>query len=480
MLIQNITSMIQKIQIDDIPAEVKEVGRFLLFDSIICATAAAPLERAQMISTLVRKSPHSSEASVFAKGLTSTASIAASANADLMNLLDADETFYNGAHFGAISTSAALAEGQRLQVDGEKLLLATIIGFEVSARLNMSSSLMHYVDGRFQFSQLSSHGYAAIGAVAAIGILRNFDEETFANALGLVTWLIPTAKNNYLSQRRRFNSLKYSPNWQIVNAAFLAADMAESGFEGDQDALNISPGIMEAQGFESQNLDKYFVDFGKDWHTKDTSFKFYPSCRFSHATLDVLNEYREREDLDLDLLDSITIYLGPGAYSISQFKDPIDLLNYDHITPFSIQFHMPFITAMTLLGVQPGPAWFDTKHLQDPKVISIMSKVKLELDEELNETWNQLVNSESRRTNVTRGSVIIQHGKSSEHLLQEYAYGDPWIPELRTTWEALNEKAHSFCDELVTQNAISELSQQLQSVEKVKDVTQLFDAVEYI
>ena len=90
------------------------------------------------------------------------------ANAEIMNLLDADDTFFTSSHFAAFNVAGALAECQRLGRSGRELILGTAVGFDVNARLNLASIVMgEGTDGSFEWASVSGMGFAAFGTAAS-------------------------------------------------------------------------------------------------------------------------------------------------------------------------------------------------------------------------------------------------------------------------------------------------------------------------
>src|SRR5699024_9126934 len=142
------------------------------------------------------------EATVFGLEPKVAAVNAVHANAEIMNALDADETFFNSAHFAVFGIAAALAEGERLHGSGKNMLLASILAFEINARLNLSTSLMLFDGEQFEYSSLSSHGYASFGTAAAAAVMGGLDAGTLTEAFALAGWLAPTARNTFQSERR--------------------------------------------------------------------------------------------------------------------------------------------------------------------------------------------------------------------------------------------------------------------------------------
>ena len=454
-----------------IPLEVSEYARMILLDTVVSALATARLERGHMVRRLAARLGDAPEALLLGSSDRSSVLGASYANADLMNLLDADETFYNSAHFAAMGLAPALAQAERQHSTGRDLVRATVLSFDVSARLNLGTSLMEYDGEQFRFSQLSSHGYAAFGAATAYGVLSGLDATRLAHAFGLATWLTPTAKNGYMSRRRRFNSLKYAANGQIAHAGVTAAMMAEEGFEGDLDGLDIQPGFLEAQGYRSGDRDAILRDLGSTWWITETSVKPYPSCRYSHAMLDAVVAARRDHDVQVDAIRAVRVKLPPAGFSISQFREPLPEIADDHLAPFHGQFHAPHLVAVALLGIPAGPDWYSPETIRDPRVQELAAKVTIEEDPVLAEEWRALITAGSgERVKRTRGSIVVTTDAGDLTVESELAAGDPWLAETRVTWELLEAKVETFCADLLDADRRKELLEIFRHLDEVEDV----------
>ncbi|GAA2358411.1 MmgE/PrpD family protein [Dactylosporangium salmoneum] len=454
-----------------LPDDVNDYAKLVLLDTVVAGLGAVATERGRMAARLAARMAGGDSASVFGSPERTTVTSAAYANADLMNVLDADETFFNGAHFAAMGIAAALAQAESRHASGAELVRATALSFEVSARLNLGTSLMEYDGNTFRFSKLSSHGYAALGAVAGYGVVSGFDAHRYGNAFGLATWLAPTAKNGFMSQRRRFNSLKYAPNGQIAAAGVTAAMMAEEGYEGDLTTLDTEPGFFEAQGYFSGSRAAILAELGTKWWITETSLKPYPACRYTNAALDALLDLQRRENIGADDIERIEIRLSPAAYSISQFRDPLRDIPADHVAPFHGQFNAPQLAAVALLGIPPGPKWFEPSLSQDPAVRALAAKVSTAPDPQLAEEWQQTITSGTgEKVRRTRGSLtVLARGK--EHVVEsDYAMGDPWSDQTRADWDFVANKLDSFCGDILDSGQRRTLLRTVRDLESVADV----------
>jgi 2-methylcitrate dehydratase PrpD len=70
-------------------------------------------------------------------------------------------------------------------------MLATALGFDVSARINLSLKVMDIVDGQFRWTSIGGMGFASFGAAATSGVVCGLHCEQMRNAFGLAGWLAP-------------------------------------------------------------------------------------------------------------------------------------------------------------------------------------------------------------------------------------------------------------------------------------------------
>ena len=120
---------------DDLPAEVVDYTKLLILDSLICGIGASRAERTRMSHRLAERLGGPAEATVFGMGTQVPSTLAASINSEIMNYLDADDTFFNTAHFIVFSVAAALAEAERVGGSGADVVRAVAVGFDISARV---------------------------------------------------------------------------------------------------------------------------------------------------------------------------------------------------------------------------------------------------------------------------------------------------------------------------------------------------------
>lgn len=457
----------------DVPESVADYNKLVLMDSLICGLAASQLERSRMVQRVAGRIGGRPEATVF--GLPAkVASINAShANADMMNALDADDTFFNSAHFAVFGAAAGLAEAERLQASGRQLLTANLAAFEVNARLNLATSLMSFEDGEFRWSSLSSHGYAGFGVAAACAVIGGLDADTLTSAFGLTGWLAPPAKNANLVARRGFSSFKYGPYGAITYAGQLASLLAEEGYVGDTDILDLEPGFIRGQGYLGTDRSSLTAGFHRKWWIEDTSLKPYPTCRFTHAALDAITDFGRSGSIDVDQIESIVVRLSPAAYRSQMFRDPGRSIVADHLAPLNGAFNLPYAMAVALLGHAPGPGWYSPELLASEQVWELARKITTSADPILEQEWKaDLAAHPGGQIRRTRGSMTIRTVDQEYNLESDFCQGDPWQDETKADWGFVQNKFSQFCTGIISDSQQAELIDMVRHLEDVDNVAQ--------
>lgn len=462
----------------EIPDDVRDYGKIVLLDSIICGLAATRLKRGRMVQRVAERFGGPAESTVFGSKTKVAAINAAHANADLMNALDADDTFFNSAHFAVFGVAAGLAESERLGAGGEVLLRSSILAFEINARLNLATSLMSFEDGQFRWSPLSSHGYASLGTAAACAIVGGWDAERLTHAFGLTAWMAPPAKNTYMAERRSFNAFKYGPYGAIAHAGMLGAALAEEGYVGDADVLDRTPGFIEAMGYLGGEREEITAGLGERWWIMDTSLKPYPTCRFTHAALDAISAFPAAHGIPVSKIESMEVRLSPAAYRILQFNTPASSIPDDVVAPLSGAFNLPYAAALALLGHAPGPQWYDADRLTDPQVWELARRITTAPDPELNAEWEaDLKEHPGGQIRRTRGALTIRADGKEYVVESDFAQGDPWDESTRADWDFVTRKLADFCEGILPEDAQRELVEVVRDIESVDDVSRVLSPI---
>ena len=460
-------------QFADLTPEVVDYTKLVILDTILCGIAAGGFERSAMMHAVVKQLGGPAEATVFGLSQRVPAVHAAMANAEIMNLLDADDTFFTSSHFAAFNVAGALAEAQRQDRSGRDLILGTAVGFDVNARLNLASIVMGEAeDGSFRWSPVQGMGFAALGTAASAAAVRgDLDREQVRNLMGLAAWMAPTPTVNTMTERTEHLSFKYANYPGVAQAGMMALALAEQGYVGDQNCLD-GDGFVRAQGCLETDHELMLDELGEKWWILETCIKYYPSCRYTAGPIDMLRRLMHEEGLEAKDIERIEIGVHPMGYALRFFRSPATTIACDHRAPLNGAFNIPYVMALAALGRTPGPQWYAEENLKDPLVWDLASRiVTLEDESARDDVRRAFRESRIRRFRKTPASMRVRAKGREFHCESEYADGDPWTPETRATWERVEEKFESFCGHLMDRSQIRALVERIRTLDRVEKVS---------
>jgi 2-methylcitrate dehydratase PrpD len=456
-----------------LPTEVVDYTKLVILDTLICGIAAGDFERSRMMHEVVRGLGGPAEAHVFGMGERVPAAHAAMANAEISNLLDADDTFFTSSHFASFNLAGALAEAQRLGKSGKDLILGMAIGFDLNARLNLASIVLGEAeDGSFQWSKVQGMGFAAFGTAASAAVVRaSLSREQVRNLFGLVSAMAPTPTVNTIPNRLEHYSMKYANYAGAAQAGMMALALAEQGYVDNQECLD-GDGFIRAQGSLRTDHELLVEELGEKWWILETCIKYYPACRYTSAPIDMLRRLMREEGLRAEDIERIEIRMHPMGYALRIFRDPPKEIAVDHRAPLNGAFNIPYVMALAALGRRPGPRWYSEESLRDPEVWSLASRIVTREDESARDDVQRAFReTRIRRFRKTPASMSVW-ARGREHRCEtEYANGDPWTPETRATWESVEEKFHDFCSHLLPEAQIRALVERFRNLESVENVS---------
>ncbi len=295
---------------------------------------------------------------------------AALANGMLGHSLDFDDTHADSSlHPSAPVVPAALAVGEQVGASGREILTAVVAGYEVCCRLgNALDPTQHYARG---FHPTATAG--TFGAAAAAAKLYGLDAEGIATAFGV-------------SGSQAAGSLQFLENgawnkrWQVGQAAMngvMAAALAKNGFVGACEPIEGRHGFLKGYSDGAQPA-RAVADLGQLWETEHIAMKPYPSCRYTHAALDGLQQIRSERGLAGDDFRKITIGLHKNGIVLT--GTPLAAKRRAR-SVVEGQFSMPFVAAV--MADQGHFGWDDYVRLGEPALDALSDRVEVVRDESL-------------------------------------------------------------------------------------------------
>lgn len=264
-----------------------------------------------------------------------------------------------------------------------------------------------------------------VGAVAAAGATAKalgFDAKLTAEAIGLAGSNAPLPVGHKWAVAVDLPNCKYCDSGWCTLAGVFAALSAGLGSTGFTDILDGDNGLLRMCGVARGKPALMLKDVGRRWMLEDLTYRPWPSCRWTHYPLTVLDRLLTAHRLTADDVEAVLVLTSPLANS----------RRFTHPAPTTFagrQFSYPHLVAMMLLGVPGGPDWLDARIAGDPRVAAMRAKVRVELHP-LGDNFAKTLERGQMRT--MPGGVRVRTKDGTLAADTDYALGDPW--DAATRW----------------------------------------------
>lgn len=292
---------------------------------------------------------------------------AALLNGAFAHSLDFDDTNIRGSlHPGAPVIPAALAVAERVGASGAELLAALAAGYETCCRVGAALGQTAY-DRGFHLTSVAG----IFGAIAAGANLLGFTSAELATAWGL-GGSMASGSMQYLANGAWNKRLHPG---LAAHDALLCLSFTESGVVGAALPLEGRFGLLV--GYTDEPAAEWLTeDLGGRWVLTETAIKPYPSCRFTHGTVDVALELRDRLGGPPDPDATLSLRISPRAYHIVGGTESNKTAPTNTVDG---QFSVYFQAAVALLD--GGVDWRSYERLSDPDVLALTGRLRVEADE---------------------------------------------------------------------------------------------------
>jgi 2-methylcitrate dehydratase PrpD len=289
---------------------------------------------------------------------------AAFVNGILCHALDYDDSSWRLiGHPSTVVLPAVLAVAEQMDVTGQELLTAYIIGTEVSCKLGVSVEPDLYQAGWHATSTVG-----VLGAAAGAGYLLGLNLEQMVNAFGIAASSACGLRRNFGTMTKPYHAGIAARNG--VSAAYLA----KYGLSSSPHALDHEMGYVE-NFTRGRTVAGQQLHLGEPFDLMEPGFflKPYPSCAATHTAIDAMlslvKEYQfQSQDVD-------SIYAGSGPVG------PVMLFYRRPETGAQGKFCMPFVLAAAVVNGQVGLDTFSEEFVKNQQILHLMDKVEFKVDD---------------------------------------------------------------------------------------------------
>jgi 2-methylcitrate dehydratase PrpD len=424
---QEVASFVAKARFGDLPKQAVKLARGFILDGLGVALAGSTDECARIVQAQIRQTGGKAEASILGTAMMAPAAKTALANGVAGHAMDYDDTQLSTskqAVYGLLThpttpvLAAVLAMGEREKITGRELVLSYILGVEVECRIADAIHPRHYQEG---FHSTATMG--GLGAAVAVGKILRLKEEKLIQTLGIAASMASGLRENFGTMTKPLHAGRAAENG--VTAALLA----QAGFTSATNILEARRGFYQAMagGYDESKISGRL---GQPYFMIDPgiSIKPYPSGSLSHPAQDLILDLVKRHELGADDIEQIEVGTNSNVPNALIYPMPK--------TALEGKFSIPFCMAIAVLERKAGIAQFQDRKVRDKRVIEMMKRVTLYVDDELEALGYDQVRSRVR--------VKLKNGRLIEGRY-DVARGHPEKP---MSWPELSEKFRD-CAELV-------------------------------
>ncbi|MBI4192459.1 MAG: MmgE/PrpD family protein [Betaproteobacteria bacterium] len=433
-----------RITLSDVPTEVISKIKALILDQLGAEIVAIDLPWTRSIKQYAKRHSREGASIVVVSGESLDAEYAALVNGTAGHGFEIDDYHPAPTHIGCVAVPATLAIALEQESTGEELLLASIIAFEIIARVaNATMPSMIFDRG---FHATCAHG--VFGAAAAAGRLMGLSEADILMALSLA--------GSHASGTTEFSQtggdVKRFHAGMGAAGGIRSARAAAFGMTGPPTVLEGKKGILQA--FSADPHVNALVDgLGGQWALMETAIKPYTACGLLNPQIDALRDVMTRHKIRADDIERITV--GGDRFAVVH----VGSIGPAPKTIIGAQFSTHYSLAMSaVLGANDFSTYqaMAKENFENVRVSEMAHRIHIELDPECDKRFPDI--SKATITVVTKdGRTVHAEGYSYRDLSQD----------------EIENKFHKLVDAALTLEQARGIVKAVERIEAIGNVTDL-------
>lgn len=458
---------------DDLPAEVvHQTGMFIL-DSIGCALGGYAIDWGKRVAEVGCDLGGKAEATVIGSGDRLHCTHAAYVNGKLANVLDFDETLYNNRHIGGVPLFPALSAGERAGASGQDVILATVLAYDFAARCGVcGSSFRPDPEQGVAVSGNAAMGFNTFAAAIAAARAFGFNKEEMLNTLGTVGYFAPGAIEGKFVFTPPSNFNKYGDMGWFCLSGVMAALCVGNGYVGDPSILDGPRGLPALLGAPDFDYDTFMAGLGERWYIMDAGLKPYPTCRWFHSGIKLLEDIMREHNLTADDIDSITVNTHPLALTLPTFAAADKWAGSGKELWLSVD-SFTFAMACAVLGIRPGPEWCTEETLKSPRIEEITRRITHGEHPDAMKMTAAWTGHPGKLFSQPPTSIEVVSKKGRFTAETTDIPGDSWNPAARLTDAEIVAKFRNNASYVLDEARISRIIEKVTDLDRVHHINEL-------
>ena len=355
----------------DIPQTVRERAKLVMLDAIGNAFAASRYPFVPVALSAL-SSLGSGDSTVIGLDARLALRDAVVMNGILVHGLDYDDTYLPGSvHLSASCVTVVLGMGVHAGAHGEAMLMATVLGLEISARIAAAAK------GGFVNAGFHATGIAgAFGSAVAAGRLMKLDaaQHTLAQgiALSMTSGTLQPLQEGSWTKRLH-------PGWAGASG-ITAAAFARAGYVGPAQAYEGHFGLYGCflgEHKASAQPQAVIEGLGDTWEFTRTSIKLFPACHQLHAFMNCAIKLSKEQAFTADNVESVRTLIADAAVPL--VCEPL-ASKLKPASSYAAQFSLPYSVACAMVRGRFGLNEIEAPSYTDDELLKLANKVSYEID----------------------------------------------------------------------------------------------------
>jgi 2-methylcitrate dehydratase PrpD len=441
---QQLAKFANQLTYSRIPAEVIERAKACILDTLAVSFYGSTKPWSKTVGEFIRTSGRPGNSTVLGMNLRAQAADATFVNGVMAHAFELDNVRQPGAgvHPGATAFLPAFAMAEAKKADGKSLLTAFVAACEVMSRIGVAAG-----------NSLERRGFHApgltgtFGGAVAAGRLLKLNDAKMVNALGIAGsysgGLIEFSRCQEGAMVKRLHLGK------AAGGGVTAAMLASKGFAGPESVLEGKFGFCQTYS-DSPKLDYLTYRLGREFESMNIAIKRCAVHINAHAPIEALEQLRAEFDFGAADVREITVGGIEKLVTHHAIYRPKDLM--------MAQYSIPFCVALSLYFDPTDPSSFNEKKLKDKRILAMMRKVRLKVDDEIEDKgWDRAARVTVSLANKRRHSALVVHFKGTP--------GNPMKPS------EIEDKARKLTRALLPAKKLDRLFEAVNRLEKLPDVS---------
>jgi 2-methylcitrate dehydratase PrpD len=342
-------SFAHDLRFEDLPVPVVDRAKLVILDCIGAITAGRAEPEVKAAQGLLRPKPGGGHQSALLQAmLDGTAGTS----------LEIDEgNQYARGHPGIHVVPAVLACSGNRPVSGRDVIVATVLGYEIGARIGIASKLR---------VAMHPHGtWGTVGAAVGVAKLSGASAADMIQTINIASTLgLTTSRRTMLEGATVRNVYAGMSNM----LGMMAWDLAQAGFKGEADGVgSVYSGIVADDWTPSEMI----KGLGHHWEILRNYFKRHAACRYNHGALDALAK----------IVADCGGRLSPNDIKAIAVETYVWAAQLDHPAPETMlgaKFSMPFSLATYIVSGAASLDAFRDAARTDPATRALAAKVRVD------------------------------------------------------------------------------------------------------